>query len=150
MKHVYVIQCVFVFFSFSENDVHAYETDSYTYKESLTWSKHFSISTKAKSKSADNDINYIDDVIYTSSKEQLVISGTTLYTISSKGKITSSKLNNNGAKNKYNSNNYNDRPVSISGACELDDDTHAFISDGSLYLFTFSDKMWTNEGQIVC
>lgn len=144
------LYCVLISFSVSANDVHSYESDTYTYTESLTWSKHFTRDTTSTSKAANDDINYIDDVIYTSSNEELVISGTTLYTISSEGKITSSRLDNNGAKNKYKSENYSDRPVSISGACEIDDDTHAFISDGSLYLFKFSDKMWTNEGRVLC
>ncbi|XP_053387385.1 uncharacterized protein LOC128551072 isoform X1 [Mercenaria mercenaria] len=122
------------------NEVHSYSSTSFIFKETQTWSEHFGTDV----------ITSIDDVIYTSSNDKYVISGDDLYTISNSGKVSSSSLDNNGNKNIYKSNNFKDRPLLVSGACEVDTDNHAFTDDTSLFIFNFNNKRWTNDGNVVC
>lgn len=95
------------------------------------------------------DIQNIDDIIHRSSSDTYVFDEDTLY-ISSNGQVTSRPLSNNGNSNVYKSNNYAERPLTITGACELDSDTHLFLSSDTVYTFTFGDKTWHNKGTLVC
>ena len=70
----------------------------------------------------------------------------TLMIVNDKGKLSSTRLNNNGNKNPYKSKNYNDRPTQITAACAYDTNTDIFISNSEVYTFTYSDTTWTKLG----
>jgi hypothetical protein len=105
-----------------------------------TWSEHY----------GSVDIVAIDDVIYTSSQEERVIDGDTLYVVSKPGNIVTERLDNNGSNNRYRSVNHSDRATNITAACELSSVIHGFVSNGTLFYFNLTSTMWTKIGRVIC
>ena len=90
------------------------------------------------------------DAVLQSGSFTYLFQGTNLQIVASGSNVDSVSLDNNGNSNPYKSGNHGDRPTQIIAACSIDSDRHIFLSEGTVYLFTFSTREWENLGYFVC